>query len=69
MRKPCEMLDPNSTKGVTLGDWLSFCESLRGERYISLDGLDEVFSASKEASFFTERTFYDGMARRFLTRR
>lgn len=53
-----EMLDPDSTKGITLGEWLTFYEPLWGERYISLDRLEQVSSGPEEAAFSMQRTFY-----------
>lgn len=53
-----EMLDPSTTQGITLGDWLTYFEPVWGEWYVSLDGLDTISSNSDEASYLINRTFY-----------
>jgi hypothetical protein len=52
------MLDPVSTQGITLGDWLTFFESLRGEQYLSLDGLEPISVSTDRATFEVDRTFH-----------
>lgn len=54
-----EMIDPATTQGITLGDWLTFYEPLWGRAYLGLDSLTRVFEAGDEASFEMDRTFYD----------
>ena len=54
-----EMLDPDSVRNITLGEWLSFYEPLWGERYLSLDSLRRVSVEGDSATFAVERTFYD----------
>jgi hypothetical protein len=53
------MLDPASTQGVTLGDWLRFYEPLWGERYISLDTVGRISEGTDHATYEIDRTFYD----------
>ena len=53
-----EMIDPTTTRDVTLGDWLTFYEPLWGRAYLGLDGLTRLFVAGDEASFEMDRTFY-----------
>ena len=52
------MLEPDSTEGVTLGDWLTFYEPLWGERYIAVDDLDKITSGPSFALFDMQRTFF-----------
>jgi predicted metalloprotease len=52
------MLAPDSTKGISLGEWLTFYEPLWGERYIALEWLDLTSSGPEEATFSMLRTFY-----------
>ena len=53
-----EMFVPDSTQGISLGEWLTFYEPLWGERYISLERLDLMSSGPEEATFSMQRTFY-----------
>jgi len=54
-----EMFDPNSVQGITLGEWLAFCEPLWGKRYVNLDNLTPLSEGSERATFLMMRTFYD----------
>lgn len=54
-----EMYDPDTTRDVTQGDWLTFYEPVWGSRFIGLDSLSRVFVGDEEASFEMDRTFYD----------
>lgn len=54
-----DMLDPNSVRGITLGEWLSFWEPLWGKQYVMLDGLRPLFEGSGRATFLASRTLYD----------
>lgn len=54
-----EMFDPDTVQGITLGEWLSFYETLWGKRYVSLDDLRPLSEDSNSATLQMTRTFYD----------
>lgn len=53
------MLDPASTRGITLEDWLAFFDPLFGTRYIAIDRLLPLSSNTDDASFRMDRTFHE----------
>lgn len=53
-----EMLDPATTQGISLGDWLTYFESVWGQWYLSLDALTPISSSTDQASYQMDRTFY-----------
>ena len=57
------MLDPSSTRGVTLEDWLALHDPLWGKRYVSLDGLGRVSESPSRVTFEMNRTFYGANGR------
>lgn len=53
------MIEPSSTQGITLGEWLDYFEPLWGEWYLGLDSLDRVSGGDDYVAYDMTRTFYE----------
>lgn len=54
-----EMIEPSSTQGITLGEWLDYFEPLWGEWYLGLDSLDRISEGEDSVAYDMTRTFYE----------